>query len=60
MNKKKTIGECLRNNWNSINTANKKESRLRVSIQNKFSINGEFDLEYYTKNLWNEEVEDND
>ena len=53
----KTIGECLKNNWNSINNAERDEKRIRINIQNNFSCNGEFDLEYYLKNLWNKEVE---
>jgi len=53
----KTIGECLRNNWNSINNANKEDKKMRINIQNNFSCNGKFDLDYYIKNLWNDESE---
>ena len=54
----KTIGECLRNNWNSINESDACERRLRINIQNRFSCNGEFDLDYYIENLWNNGVEE--
>ncbi len=54
----KTIGECLRNNWNSLNDANPEERRLRIKIQNDFSCGGEFDLDFYLKYLWNEKKED--
>ena len=52
----KTIGECLNNNWNSINSADDTEKRLRISIQNDFSCNGNFDIEWYIKNLWNDKI----
>jgi hypothetical protein len=48
----KTVGECLRNNWNSLNDAEGAEKKLRIDIQNNFSCNGKFDLEFYMKNLW--------
>ncbi len=57
MEDKKTIGECLRNNWNSINNATPEERSLRINIQNNFSCNGKFDLEYYIEHLWNKEAE---
>ena len=49
----RTIGECLRNNWNSINESKEEERKLRIYIQNNFSNKGEFDKKYYLKNLWN-------
>lgn len=57
MSEKKTTGECLRNNWNSINNCDSEERSLRISIQNEFSILGKFDYEFYIKYLWNREVE---
>lgn len=54
----KTTGECLRNNWNSINDAKQDEKRLRINIQNNFSGSGIFDKKFYIENLWNEKVED--
>jgi len=55
--KEKTIGECLRNNWNSINSSEPQEKSLRINIQNHFSKTSEFDKEYYIKYLWNEKNE---
>ena len=53
----KTIGECLRNNWNSINDAMQEEKRIRINIQNDFSCKGIFNKKHYMENLWNEKVE---
>ena len=53
----KTTGECLRNNWNSISSSSGDERELRIWMQNNFSQRGVFDVEFYIKRLWNEEVE---
>jgi len=56
---KKTKGECLRNNWNSINDANEEERKMRISFQNAFSGGNlkDEDFDFYIKNMWNEKVE---
>lgn len=54
----KTVGECLRNNWNSIGIVGNRERSLRIQIQNNFSRGGDFDLDFYMDYCWNERAEE--
>ena len=52
-----TKGQCLRNNWNSINNSIPKERESRISFQNRASKLTNEDIDFYVKYMWNERTE---
>ena len=52
----KTMEECLRNNWNSINKSKGEERQMRISFQNSSRQLTKKNCKFYEKYLWNEET----